>query len=119
MNAKEYQSICKRPDAFQRGIIDATDRALKEKPHLALKLREVLNGTIVPKPDLHDGSKESDYFLIRLNLDEAEQIQDYLFEAEAGAVGLNGETTPTASHFASLVDTWQRYVDFCGTKINF
>jgi hypothetical protein len=41
-----------------------------------------------------------------------------LFDAEAGAVGLNGETTPMASHYASLVDAWRTYIDFCESEIN-
>lgn len=118
MNAEEYKSICKRPDTFQRGIIKATEQAVKERSDLAVKLREILDGTAIPKPDSHNGSKESDYFPVKLNVEDAEQIQDYLFDAEASAVGLNGKTTPMTSHYASLVDVWQRYIDFCESEIN-
>jgi hypothetical protein len=116
MNAEEYKAICKRPNALQRGIIEATEQALKGRSHLALKLREILNETAIHKPDSHNGKEQSDYFLVELNAEDAEQNQDYLFE-EASAVGLNRETTSVASHYASLVDVWQRYIDFCEGEI--
>jgi hypothetical protein len=118
MNAEEYKSICRRPDALQRGIIEATEQALKGHSDLVLKFREILEGTAIPKPDSHNESKESSYFLVKLNVEDVEQILDYLFDAEASAVGLNGETTPMTSHYASLVDVWRRYIDFCESEIN-
>jgi hypothetical protein len=118
MNAEEYKSICKRADALQRGVIEATEQAVKGRSDLALKLREILNGEAIHKPDSHNGKEESDYFLVKLSAEDTEQIQDYLLDAEGNAVGLNGETTPIASHYASLVDVWQRYIDFCESEIN-
>jgi hypothetical protein len=118
MNAEEYKSICKRPDSIQRGIIEATEQALKGRSDLALKLREILKGTAIDKPDFHNGKAESDYFLVKLSAEDAEEIQDYLLEEEASAVGLNGETTPMASHYASLADVWQNYINFCESEFN-
>ena len=66
-----------------------------------------------PKPELHTAGEDTDYFIVKLDAAEAEQIVEYLLDAEVGGVGLNGETTPEASHASGLVDAWVRYVDFC------
>lgn len=114
MNAEEYKSICNRPDVFERGVLEASERELLSRhPPSALRLQEILSGEPVPKPLLHNGSKHTDYFLVKLNVAEAEQIADYFVDAEADAVGRDGETTPQASHFASLADAWMRYINFC------
>ncbi len=114
MDVEEYKSICNRPDAFERGVLEASERELLSR-HLpsALRLQEILRSATVSKPLLHNGGKHTDYFLVTLNVSEAEQIAGYLLDAEAGAVGRDGETTPQASHFGSLVDAWTRYIDFC------
>jgi hypothetical protein len=114
VNAEEYKFICNRPDAFQRNVLEASERELLlSHPALALRLREILNSAPIPKPSLHNGDKHTDYFLVNLNVAEAEQIAEHLGDAEVGAVGRNGETTPQASLFGSLVDAWIRYIDFC------
>ena len=114
MDAEEYKSICRRPDAFERGVLEASERELVSR-HLpsALRLQEILRSAPVSKPLLHNGGKHTDYFLVKLNVSEAEQIVEYLVDAEADAVGRDGETTPQASHFGSLVDAWTQYVNFC------
>ena len=119
MDVEEYKSICNRPDAFERGILESSERELRSR-HLpsALRLQEILKSSSVSKPLLHNGDKHTDYFLVTLNVAEAEQIVEYLVDAEADAVGEDGETTPQASRFGSLVDAWVRYVDFCDGTTN-
>jgi hypothetical protein len=114
MNAEEYKAICVRPDVFRRSVLEATEQALLQQ-HLssALWLRAVLESEVLPKPELHRGSEESDCFIVKLDVVEAEEIAEHLLDAEAGAVGQNGETTADASRFASLVDAWARYIRFC------
>lgn len=114
MDAEEYKSICNRPDAFERGVLETSERELlsRHSPS-ALRLQEILRGAPVSKPLLHNADKHTDYFLVKLNLAEAEQIVEYLVDAEADAVGRDGETTLQASRFGSLVDAWARYVDCC------
>ena len=114
MNAEEYKSICNRPDVFERGVLEASERALSQKhPPSALRLREIFSVAPIPKPLLHRGGSHTDYFLVELNVAEAEQIVEYLVDAETGAVRSDGETTPQASRFGSLVDAWESYVNFC------
>lgn len=119
MNAEEYKTICSRPDAFQRSVLEATEHALSLRhPPSALRVREVLTVTPILKPKLHEGGEHTDCFLITLNAVEAEQIVEYLVDAEADAVGLEGETTSEASRFAGLVNAWVQYVDFCDAGVN-
>ncbi|MCP9494030.1 MAG: hypothetical protein MSG64_06175 [Pyrinomonadaceae bacterium MAG19_C2-C3] len=95
-------------------MLEATEQTLSLRhPPSALRLRDVLNGTPILKPKLHEGGEHTDCFLVTSNVVEAEQIVEYLIDAEADAVGLEGETTSEASRFAGLVDAWVRYVDFC------
>ncbi len=113
MNFEEYKNITNRPDAFQRNIIEASKRELVSMhPPSASLLQGILKGEPISKPNLHNGNKDTDYFVVKLNIAEAEQIVEYLLDAEANAVGRNGKTTPQASHFASLVDAWVQYIDF-------
>ena len=112
MTAEEYKAACKMPDVLPRWAIEATKRSLDGSPALVSRLREILDGEPITKPDLHKGGKEVDHFHVQLADDEAQQIQDSLFDLEAGAVGSQGESTPAASHFASLVDIWQEYIEF-------
>ncbi len=114
MDENEYKVICGRPDAFRRGILEATRQILSPlHPPSASRLREVLEGAPISKPELHTGGEGADYFIVKLDVAEAEQIVEYLLDAEAGAVGSNGGTTPEASRASGLVDAWVRYVDFC------
>ena len=113
VNVEEYKIICKRPDAFQRSVLEASERELLSRhPPSALRLQEILRGAPISKPGLHNNDKDTDYFLVTLNVAEAEQIMEYLIDAETDSVGRFGETTQQSSRFASLVDAWVRYIDF-------
>lgn len=114
MDVEEYKSICNRPNAFERGVLEASERELLSRhSSSALRLQEILRRAPVSKPLLHNGGKDTDYFLVTLNVAEAEQIVEHLVDAEADTVGRDGETTPQANRFGSLVDAWVRYIDFC------
>jgi hypothetical protein len=114
MDVNEYKLICSRPDAFDRGILEATAQELSSShPPSASRLREALEGAPIPKPELHTGGGDTDYFIVKLDTAEAEQIVEYLLDAEAEAVGWRGETTREASRISGLIASWVRYIDFC------
>jgi len=117
MDVEEYKNICNKPNVFQRGLLEASERELVLR-HLpsAYHLQEILIDSPISKPRLHNDRKDADYFLVKLDVAKAEEIVEYLVDAEADAVGREGETTPQASHYASLVDVWMRYIDFCDGK---
>jgi hypothetical protein len=114
MEPAEYKVVCKRPDALHRGLLEATEQALHLRhPLSAVRLREVLESKPIPKPELHTGGEDTDYFTVKMKIAEAKQIVEYLLDAEANAVGRDGETTSEANRLADLVDAWANYVDFC------
>jgi len=118
MDVEEYKSICNQPDVFERGMLENSMQELLSR-HLpsALRVQEILKSVPISKPHLHNGNQDTDYFQITLNLSEAEQIVEYLLDAEAESVGSDGQTTPQASRFASLVNAWERYIDFCDQRL--
>ena len=119
MDVAEYKTICNQPNALKRFVIEASEQVLRlRNPVLALSLKNILKSTPISKPVLHNGSEDTDYFLVTLDVAKAEQIMEYLVDAEVNAVGKDGKTTRQASYFGSLVDAWLRYIDFCDEMAN-
>ncbi len=110
MYPKEYKAICGQPNAFSRFALEETARALAvEQPALSQRLMGELHQVPVPKPAMHNGGPETDFFQVELTEAELEQIISCMFDCEAAAVSPEGDTTPQASYFAALVDCWSRY----------
>ena len=110
MDTRQYKAICELPDVMSRGVLE--DSAREISLHLGLLLREILEGAPVPKPKLHNGDESTDYFHVDIGLEEAEETASDLLSAETDAVSPEGDTTPEASYIASLVDEWNRYIEF-------
>ena len=114
MGVLEYKSISSRPNAFRREVLEATERALSMRhPPSAMRLRDVLSGVPVRKPKLHQGGESSDCFIVTINVAEAEQIMEYLVDAEAESVNADCTTSGEASRIGELVGAWVRHIDFC------
>jgi hypothetical protein len=45
-------------------------------------MRRILNTTAIPKPARHEGDQRTDYFLVDLDVSQAEQIMEHLIDAE-------------------------------------
>lgn len=112
MNADEYKFLTARPDVFSRGELAETLGVVAGA--LADEVRPFLEGTPVEKPPLHKGGAESDYFAVRLDSDVVDEIVNELLGAESAAVSPEGFTTREASRLASLVDRWNRYLEWLG-----
>jgi hypothetical protein len=113
MDAIEYKRICSRPDAFPRNQLEATAQILSRKhPPSAQLAGQILRQAPIAKPELHTREERTDCFLVEIDVAEAEQIMEYLIDAEAEAVGLEGQTTQETSHIANLVGAWVRYIHF-------
>ena len=107
MTTEEYKIICSKPNAIGRDTIYETLRAIQgEDASLIAELEGILEKPPIEKPSKHEGGPNTDFFLIDLKQETLEKIVETLFDREAGAVGIDGETTPAASRFAMLVDTW-------------
>lgn len=64
----------------------------------------------IEKPKKHRDEQECDYFKVAILELDAEEIIKELGALEAQFVSPEGHTTALASHYASLLDRWLRYV---------
>ena len=108
MNAKKYKRLTSSPIFVSQPIIEETAAILAGRCDSAsVALTGLLGTTPLTKPDKHVCDSSTDYFdATSLGEEVLEGICDHLFEAEADAVPLSGETIPEASRLASLVDLW-------------
>ena len=110
MNAEEYKSLINQKNVLDHKTLTLTLRELisRQEFELAAGIKRVLQNNQIVKPLLHANpyNVSTTYYKVDLSSDDTEKIIDILFELEASYVGENGETTPTASFYASLVDKW-------------
>lgn len=98
---------------LNRGLIEASESVILTRDRdLAARLTKILDAPPVSKPSLHTGGAHNDYFHIKIDLDVAKKIVELLIDAEADAVGNNGETTPEASRISALVNVWTEYIEY-------
>ncbi len=110
MDRASYQEQCRLPSSFSRKELEDTLAALKQaNSEVAGIVEKVLNAKPIEKPKKHVGANGSDYFNVRVSEREAEAIAEELGALEVQSVSAEGNTTPLASHYASLLDRWLRY----------
>ncbi len=114
MNSKDYKAITGRPDCFSRDSLDSTMSILVEmNPGSAERIKRCFDRCeAVPLPKLYIGDGVADYFIVNLSAEDVELITDALFDAEARAVGPDGDTTAEASFAAGLLDRWSLYLEW-------
>jgi hypothetical protein len=109
MDAAEYKKTTASPDVFGAADLQATVTCLRTcGSSLAQAIAEA-SRTPIPKPPLHRGGPDADFFRVELPLEVVTELVGELLDAEAAAVSPEGTTTPEASRRASLVDRWGRY----------
>jgi uncharacterized protein YpuA (DUF1002 family) len=78
--------------------------------HLELvqKIQSILRTSELPKPDRHNrkDDKTTSYYKVELNEEEIKTIQDLFLQLEVDNVSEEGNTTPLASFYSDLVNTW-------------
>jgi hypothetical protein len=115
MNAEEYKSLVNQKDVLDHTTLNITLKELvsRQEFELAENLKRILENNKIDKPDLHSKPYDtsSTYYKVDLSSDDIEKIIDIFFDLEAAHVGEDGETTPTASFYASLVDRWNKIAD--------
>ena len=78
--------------------------------HLELveKIQRILRTNELSKPDMHNrkDDKTTSYYKVELNEEEIETIQDLFLQLEVDNVSAEGDTTPLASFYSDLVNTW-------------
>ena len=112
MNAEEYKRLVNEKDVLNHTTLDVTLKELvsRQESELAGEIKRIMQNNQIEKPILH--TKKSDaltnYYKVDLTSDNIEKIIDIFLELEVSYVGENGDTTPTADFYASLVDAWNQ-----------
>ena len=110
MNAEEYKNLINQMGVLDHTTLNVTMKELvsRQEFELAGNVKRVLENNKIAKPDLHlkPYAISTTYYKVDLSSDDIEKIIDIFFDLEASHVGENGETTPTASFYASLLDKW-------------
>lgn len=110
MDGATFKQLISQADIFRRGTLTETIEVLERKhADLAARVGSQLERPPIQKPDQHAGGSETDIFRVELFRAEVELIVDAMSVAEVGALGPDYTTTPEASRFAGLLDTWNRY----------
>ena len=110
MTAEEYKTHIIERNVLDHTTINVTLKELvaRKELDLANEIHRVIKNNKIEKPVLHsqpyDGSPN--YYRVDLSFESIRKIIDILFDLEASFVNENGEVTPTASFYASLVDKW-------------
>ena len=115
MNAEEYKSLINQNDVLDHTTLNVTlkELASRQEFELAASIKRILQNNQIVKPLLHaDPYKLSTtYYRVNLTSDDVDKIIDIFFALEASHVSESGETTPTASFYASLVDKWNKLAE--------
>lgn len=110
MNAEEYKDLINQKNVIDHTTLNVTLKELvsRQDYELSAKLKHILETNKIAKPDLHSKrfNTSTNYYKVDLSFDDTEKIIEILFDLEASHVGENGETTPTAAFYVSLVDKW-------------
>jgi len=105
MESTDYHKLCNSPEAFSRHELEQTLVALeKTDSNKKLLIAKALEAKAIEKPELHTGGKETDYILVSISSEEADEIIEALGNLEVQAVSPEGHTTALASHYAGLLD---------------
>jgi hypothetical protein len=111
MDATDYKTRCSQPNVMSRHQIESSAQVLAHShSHLSGQLRALVLSEPICKPELHQGGTHSDYFVVNVSQQFAEDVAEALLDAEADAVSPEGETTAKASFIADLVDAWNQYL---------
>ena len=110
MNAEKYKNLINQKDVLDHTTLNVTLKELifKQKFELAENLKRILVNNKIAKPDQQSKpfDTSSTYYKIDLCSDDIEVIIDLFFDLEVSYVNERGNTTPTASFYASLINKW-------------
>lgn len=112
MDTNTYHEISTHPASFSRYELEQTLAALtKAESSKIVLVGNILKSKSIEKPTHHEGDEKTDYFLVQVAIEDAEEIVEELGTLESEAVSPEGHTTHQASHYASLLDKWFNYVE--------
>lgn len=110
MNSEAYKALISQKNVLDHTTLNVTlkELASRQEAQLADKIKGIIEHHKIPKPAQHAQPfvSATNYYTVDLEADEMDRIVDVLFGLEESHTGENGEPTPTASFYASLVDKW-------------
>lgn len=110
MTREEYKQILMRNDVLDYTTLNITVKELTAKKDfkLAEEIQRILRDNKIKKPAQHEKLDEAstNYYKINLSDDNIDEIRDMFLNLEVSFVGEDGDTTPTASFYATLADKW-------------
>jgi hypothetical protein len=110
MTTDEYKQIIMKHDVLDYTTLNITVKELTAKKdfELAEEIQRILSDNKIDKPVLHDklDDASTNYYKVDLSDDNVDKIRDMFLELEVSFVSEDGDTTPTASFYASLADKW-------------
>ena len=110
MNAEEYKRLINQKDVLDHTTLNVTLKEMVSRHEfdLAGQIKRVLENNMIAKPDLPSSPYDTSvtYYKVDLPLDSIKRIIDIFFDLEVSHVDKDGNTTPTASFYASLADKW-------------
>jgi hypothetical protein len=114
MNAEEYKRLINENDVLDHTTLNIAlkEVTLRQEFELANEIQRILMNNKIEKPHLHNKRFDTttNFYKIDLSLDDITKFIEIFSELEVMHVSENGETTPTASFYASLVDKWNRLI---------
>jgi hypothetical protein len=109
MNSDQYDQMTSKPTSFRRAELERILLVASHSlPDDAQALHAILESAPIPKPDLHKGQRESDWFEVSMPNGAIRKIGDALLDAEAAAVAPGDAPSAEARRIAGLLDRWSR-----------
>jgi len=103
---QKYKSLCEQPFAMSVSQLEDTKKFLKSgKPELVSMIEATLSN-LIPFPPKHTAEPMSAHCIVECTKEQAEQITQIFFEAEADSISSSGEPTEATGTLVRLVNSW-------------
>ena len=110
MTSEAYKELISQKNVLDHTTLNVTlkELASRQEAELAGKIKRIIEQNKIAKPTSHAQpfDTSTNYYFVDLEAVDIDTIVDLLFDLEESHTGENGEATPTASFYASLVDKW-------------
>ena len=114
MDNEKYKNLTEQNNVVDYTTLNVTLKELSSKVQVNLteKVKQIVSNNLIEKPSQHNRSsaQATSYYFVDLSRDEIEYIIEMYLELEASFLSESGDTTPTASFYASLADKWSRCI---------
>ena len=110
MENEENNDLMNRDLVLDKTTLNVTLKELvhRKENRLAGEIKRILEHNQVQKPNATEGSPllSPSFYTIDLSADDIKQIVYIFLELEEDYLGDDGENTPTANFYATIIDKW-------------